>query len=410
MAVEQFERELGQLGNLSTEALAHSLDGVIANERQHVVFVIAHLAVLRERKGHLELGYQSLFEYCEEHLKLSKGTVWNRLQVAGVARRFPVVLDELFCGLISLTVAGQLAPHLTEENVGELMARSRGKTKAEVAEILVEFAPKPAVRPGVSRARGSADRERDSTNGAVEILSSSERGATTQAAPAPPPRGRLEPAEPEVFNFRFAGSGELKGKLERFAEVVGVADPRRNMAEVLEKALDIALEHRDPKQRAERREERAEKHRAKRAEKHRAERAEKHQKKEAQEQPEKRTEETQISAGGRTQGLPAGPRTRVPRALATRKRSRHIPAALRDEVLERASHRCEFRARDGRRCRARTALQVDHRQPYACAGAHSSENLRALCPQHNLYEAERHFGVEFMEEKIAGRGNTASAP
>jgi hypothetical protein len=76
--------------------------------------------------------------------------VWNRLQVAGVAERFPQVLDALFSGAISLTVASLLASQLTEENVDELLVRSRGKTKAQVSEILVEYAPRPLVKPGVS--------------------------------------------------------------------------------------------------------------------------------------------------------------------------------------------------------------------------------------------------------------------
>ena len=95
---------------------------------------------------------------------------------------------------------------------------------------------------------------------------------------------------------------------------------------------------------------------------------------------------------------------------ATKRRPRHIPAALRDEVLERASHRCEYQGRGGRRCQAQTALHIDHRKPYARGGRHSPENLRVLCREHNLYVAERQFGVEWVREKVAAKKNSTRRP
>ena len=42
-------------------------------------------------------------------------------------------------------------------------------------------------------------------------------------------------------------------------------------------------------------------------------------------------------------------------------RSRQVPAAIWDQTLERAWHRCEYREPDGRCCIARTALEIDVR-------------------------------------------------
>ena len=66
----------------------------------------------------------------------------------------------------------------------------------------------------------------------------------------------LEPACPELYNFRFAAGKTFKEKLVRLAEVLGVENPERNMKEVLEWALDLALERKDPQKRHERRLER----------------------------------------------------------------------------------------------------------------------------------------------------------
>ena len=45
------------------------------------------------------------------------------------------------------------------------------------------------------------------------------------------------------------------------------------------------------------------------------------------------------------------------------KRSRYLPAADREEVLERAAYQCQYVAPDGHRCRERTGLQIDHIEP-----------------------------------------------
>ncbi len=55
----------------------------------------------------------------------------------------------------------------------------------------------------------------------------------------------LEPARPEVFNFRFAADREFKDKFERLAEVLGVENSLQHMAEIMEQALDIALDKKD---------------------------------------------------------------------------------------------------------------------------------------------------------------------
>ena len=41
-------------------------------EKQNVAFVIAHIAEIAEKNGHVLLGYDSLFDYCVKRLKLSE--------------------------------------------------------------------------------------------------------------------------------------------------------------------------------------------------------------------------------------------------------------------------------------------------------------------------------------------------
>ena len=79
--------------------------------------------------------------------------------------------------------------------------------------------------------------------------------------------------------------------------------------------------------------------------------------------------------------------------------SRHIPAAIRDEVFLRDEGRCTFRGPTGQRCGSRHDLQVDHIEPFALGGKHEVENLRVLCAKHNRLRAKQTFG------ELAGGGD-----
>ncbi len=68
--------------------------------------------------------------------------------------------------------------------------------------------------------------------------------------------GILEPARPELFNFRFAANRKFKDKFECLAEVLGVENPLQHMAEIMEQALDIADDKKDLTRKRERRSER----------------------------------------------------------------------------------------------------------------------------------------------------------
>lgn len=99
-----------------------------------------------------------------------------------------------------------------------------------------------------------------------------------------------------------------------------------------------------------------------------------------------------------TSGAGSAARSSVSRAQASsnsgrRRRSRHIPNEVRDEVFERDRGRCTFVGVDGRVCGSKTYLQVDHVVPFAQGGSHLPTNLRLLCGVHNRLKAERRLGA-----------------
>jgi hypothetical protein len=382
---EKFTAYFERLEGLSTEELDRSVAELVRAENRHVALVIAHIAAISRRKGELERGYPNLFEYCVRRLNLSEGSVALRIQVANVARRFPQVLASLAEGKISLSVAGRLAPHLLEENVERLLQDCAGMSKRAVEEYLVALKPKPAFEPSIRRRPSSATKTEGNSREAEEGTSkTAERSGTAppleeaRSLPSPAPPGLLEPACLELYNFRFAAGKAFKEKLVRLAEVLGVENPERNMAEVLERALDLALERKDPQERQERRLEREQRRGA--------------------------------SSGGPRPGEIRGGN---PGASAPAK-SRYIPLEVRERVLAKAGYRCEFSGPDGVRCSSRTGLEIEHERPFGIFRSHDERFLRAFCPGHNLLSAERAYGVDFIRQKIdekkRERASVASEP
>ena len=147
--LEGFKNYFGKLERLSDGELDRSAEKLVCAEKQNVAQLIAHIAEMSRRK--VELGYKSTFHYCVERLHLSEGSVASRIHVVNVSIRFPQLLVALAENRISLTVAGLLAPHLSEGNVDKLLADCAGMTKKEVLEYLVHIEPKPVFEPSIRR-------------------------------------------------------------------------------------------------------------------------------------------------------------------------------------------------------------------------------------------------------------------
>ena len=353
--IENVKTYFEKLEVLSTEELDQSAERLVRAEKRNVARVIAHIAEMSRRKGHLERGYKSLFDYCVRRLHLSEGSVALRIQVANVARRFPQIIVAVAENRLSLTVAGLLAPVLTERNVEMLLGDCAGMTKREAEEYLVALRPKPVFAPSIRKTP-----TRSTVTPAPPV-----QHRVVPETPRPTPRVSptiLEPARPEVFNFRFAADRKFKEKFERLAEVLGVENSQQRMAEIMEQALDIALDKKDVKRKRARRLQRVSK-------------------------SNKKTRPDKISA-----------------------KSRYIPSEVRERVAERAGYQCQYRGPDGTRCRSRTGLQVEHVRPFALHRSHDEKYLRLYCDAHNRWSAERVYGAAFIQEKIDASRRIRSEP
>ncbi len=357
--IEKFKSYFTKLERLSHDELDRSAQTLVKSENRSVAKLIAHLAEMSERKTALELGYKSLYDYAARRLNLSEGAVPARIHVTNVSRRFPQLLAALAESRISLTVACLLAPHLTEDNIEMLISDCAGMRRRETEEYLVALKPKPVFEPSIRKRPVRAESSRPT--------STPPPSPPSTPPPADPPKSSppiLQPATPELYNFRFSATRDFKDKFERLAEVVGVDNAQKNTAEILEKALDIALDKKDPKKKLERRRKRQE----------------------AASEPSRSERDGEKDE---------------------RAESRYVASEVSERVHERDGYQCLYFAPDGTRCTSRVGLHLDHRSPFGIFHNNGEQVLRLLCPAHNLLMAERVYGVDFLQQKLVKGANPA---
>ena len=213
-----------------------------AQERGATANLIAMLAELDARRLYLGEGCSSLFTYCTQVLRLSEHAAYGRIGAARCARRFPIVLDLLTEGTINLTTIGLLAPCLTEDNVEDLLAAARHKSKREIERLVSSMRPLPPVpstlrklpTPAASRPKGdqSAQTERgriecsdrlSADGGGGELFGDVPSGVCS-SSPRP---ATVTSLAPERYKLQITMSRETHDKLRLAQDLLRHADPQR---------------------------------------------------------------------------------------------------------------------------------------------------------------------------------------
>src|SRR5688572_9873600 len=137
---------------LSDGDLLARLPVLAAHERSATPELVAHLAALRLRPSlYAAQGYGSLFSYCRHALRLSEDAASNRIHAARACLKFPVILDLLGSGELSLSAVRMLRPHLTTENHVQVLARARNGRRVDIERLVAELAPRPDVPASVRK-------------------------------------------------------------------------------------------------------------------------------------------------------------------------------------------------------------------------------------------------------------------
>src|SRR5438876_11277790 len=143
---------LALASSLSDRDLLARVSLLAGNERDASVELVAHLAALDARPAlYAAEGHGSLFTYCTQVLRLSEDATCNRIQAARACRDFPVILDLLASGAMSLTSVRMLRPHLTPENHEAVLARASGRSRREIEALVAGLAPRPDVPSSVRK-------------------------------------------------------------------------------------------------------------------------------------------------------------------------------------------------------------------------------------------------------------------
>jgi hypothetical protein len=295
-----------------------------------------------------------MFAYCREALLLSEREAYNRIEVARAARRFPIVLELLEDGAVSLTTVRLLAPHLTASNHVEVLDSARGLKRSQVEELVARLAPRPDVASTVRKlplpkpvtAVSNATWAASASIVAVPLAVVS--AVETEATPVPietilPPslaprtasslgagRAMVVPLSPERYKLQLTiGSGTLE-KLRLAKDLLRHAVPSGDEPEILDRALTALL--------------------------------------------------TELAK----KKFAASDRPARPRVAAGD--SRHVPAEVKRAVFVRDLGRCAFVGSEGRRCGERAFVEFHHVQSYADGGCATIDNIELRCRRHNAYE------------------------
>jgi hypothetical protein len=145
------EEEVLRVQRLSDQDLLAGLTGVLASSRQLGALMVAHLGEVDARRLHLLAGHGSLFAYCTRALGMSEDEACRRIDVARLARRFPVLFERLAMGQVSLSVAALLKARLDETNHLEILAAVSGKTVVQAREVLAAWFPGPDVAASIRK-------------------------------------------------------------------------------------------------------------------------------------------------------------------------------------------------------------------------------------------------------------------
>ena len=404
------------LAALSDTELLTATRWLVGRSNQLLASLLAHLAEVEARGIHRARACASLYTYCIYELRFSEDEAFRRVAAARLVGRFPVLLDALAAGELHLTGLLMLGPHLTADNLLEVLALAKHRTKKELARLVRRLDPLPEVPsrieplgPASSRLFSPAPswtqslsalnpireldpsaRPRDWTAWKQSDASANDSesgGANDHGGLTPQPAlarvdtvgSKPEPAltrlEPQRYKVQFEASEEYVELVEKATALLSHVAPRLDLADLHLRAMRGLV---------------AELERAKYAPTTRSRR---------------RTEggsiETMNSEGHRGGAAPreqlgSNETERATESQHPRQRGRHIPAAIRRAVLERDAGRCTYRSDSGERCRETARLELHHSVAFAQGGKHRLDNVTLRCHAHNSLAAEQDFGRDFV--------------
>jgi hypothetical protein len=427
----------GRLAHLSDGELLSNTRSLVGKSNQVFAALLAHLAEVEARGLHRTRACASLYTYCIYELRFLEDAAARRAGAAKLVKRFPLLVDAIANGELHLTGLLMLGPHLTTENVVDVLARAKFRTKKELAKLVRELHPLPVVpdcieplgleplparrptweqyvtslAPAV-RELPLGERPRDwanDTSGVAQSLDATNWGQSlgatdagqyldannarqspdaTEAStcavssasvpPAParvaPSPSQLAPLAPQQYQMQFSTTEEHVQLVERAKALLARSAPGKSLGELHLQAMKLLIQS-------------LEKRKFAVTDRPRPQTATRGRQARLLAPPAEARDEIEVKGvggGGRPEPV---------------RRSRHVPAAVRRTVFDRDGGRCTYVDERGERCRETHRLELHHRHPFGKLGPHTITNLTLHCAAHNALAAERDFGSEHMARR-----------
>jgi len=388
----------GSLAHLSDSELLANTRGLVGKSNQLFAALLAHLVEVEARGLHRTRACASLYTYCIYDLRFSEDAAARRAGAAKLVKRFPLLLDAIANGELHLTGLLMLGPHLTAENILDVLGRAKFRTKKELGKLVRELHPLPLVpdiveplcperaplrRPTWEQFVSSfappvrelppGDRPCDWANNADsanDASSANDANEAVSAASFLPAPARVETSRaealpvtgPQQYQVQFSATEEHVQLIERAKSLLSRDARSKSLGDLHLQAMKLLVAALEKQKFA---------------------------------VPERPRKTTRTSSRPPSQAHSAAHcATNTPP-----ERSRHIPAELRRTVFERDGGRCSYIDERGERCRETCGLELHHRQPFGQGGTHTAANLTLHCPAHNALAAELDFGRRHMAER-----------
>ncbi len=327
----------------------------VARERNITLEVALLIGLLESQNAAVNLGLGKK-ENLALSLGLSEDAYRKRAQAGRVLIAFPQFIDLVKRGVTFISHLGGLSAKITVKNADIFYRELPGKTEREVREL-------------------TASVNKDGS------------------------RSKINP----LFDLRLRFTKEQIERLDRAREVLSATGRMPSEEEAILKSLEDLLEKRDPLQKAERAEQRAQKKRVS-AEVPALPQA--YENMEVTAELQINTKSNALQHGNILLEVAAVPHRNLAANVTTILKSkdndkprgrRGIPAATVHHVWKRDGGCCRAIFADGTRCSSKIGLQVDHLRPISFGQDNRLDNLRILCRPCNIAAAEMILGAAVME-------------
>lgn len=272
-------------------------------------------------KGFYQLGYNSLFSYMTQSLKLSPAITYNFINVARKSMEVPRLKEQVVSGKISIYKAQKMTSVINEENQDRWFELAQKKTHRELEREVALASP----------GKSSPNR--------LKYVNSNESVEEKIKIKRDVPRVELQVGVSEQIMLKLRRAQDLESQRKK---------SNLDLEETLNEVLDIYLAKKDPVKRAQRQKNRG-----------------------------------KLGANEIKKNFTAAKKFLDKNQQKILRKRETIPANIIHQVQLRDKGQCTHIDLSGHRCSSRRYLEIHHIQPVAQGGGNELDNLKLLCSGHH---------------------------